>query len=370
MKQASLTFTFLTTIFVLIILGLIFIYSSSSVFALEKCGSAHYFVKKQALGCLLGLCGLIVCRFVPLTLVYRLAPLYFLASLLLTIFTLLPWVTAIHGSKRWFIVGVLSFQPSELLKLTFVLYIAYLLSKKQYYLSSFLYGYVPFLITLGAAALVLLAQPDFGLTMVLLLTAFFLFFISHIPLFYLCVTGTSGIPLILFLIYKTPYRLNRILNFINPWKDPQGAGFQIIQSFIAIGSGGWHGVGIAQSKQKFFYLPMQHTDFIFSIIAEETGFIGVSVLLFLYLLLWYTGIRIALTMTDHFRFFLVAGFIILWHLQTLINLGVTTGLLPTKGIGLPFVSYGNSALLIHLCMVGLILNCLHTNENVKQTIIN
>jgi cell division protein FtsW len=363
MKNNSAPFFFLLTITCLIIIGFIFIYSASSVFALEKCGSPHYFIKKQFFGFLLGIAGLITMRLIPLTLIQRFTPLIFFSSFLLTALTLLPWTAVINGSRRWLMFGPLGFQPSEILKLSLILYIAYMLSKKQYYLSSFLYSYVPFLVILSSIALILLRQPDFGLTVVLCLTTFMLFFIAHLPLRHLFITGISVIPLTAFLIYQAPYRFNRILNFLNPWKDPQGAGFQIIQSFIAIGAGNVAGVGIAQSKQKFFYLPMQHTDFIFSIIAEETGFIGSTLLIMLYITLLYTGIKIAMRMTDPFRFFIVTGYIILWTLQTMINLCVVTGLLPTKGIGLPFVSYGNSALVIYLCMVGLILNCVHEEKN-------
>jgi len=180
---------------------------------------------------------------------------------------------------------------------------------------------------------------------------------------FLCATIIPVIPLTILLVFLKPYRLHRILTFLNPWEDRQGAGFQIIQSLIAIGSGKWLGVGIAQSKQKFFYLPMQHTDFIFSIIAEEVGFIGALFLILLYVLLFYTGFRIAWHIKDPFCQFTVLGFIILINLQAIINLCVTTGLLPTKGIGLPFVSYGNSSLMCMLAIVGIIINCA---KNEKQ----
>ena len=350
-----------------IIIGFIFIYSSSSVFALEKYDSSHYFVKKQLFGFMLGLIGLMISSIIPLRIIQHGSSLFFFSSLMITACTLLPWVTIIHGSRRWLMISSVGFQPSELLKISLIPYLAYMFTKKHYYLSSFIYGYIPFLIILCLTAMILLQQPDFGLTIVLSITTFILFFIARIPMHHMLLTITSLIPIIMLLIYRTPYRLNRILNFINPWKDPQGAGFQIIQSFIAIGSGSISGVGIAQSKQKFFYLPMQHTDFIFSIIAEETGFLGSSLLISIYLLFLYAGIKIALRMTNPFRFFLVTGYIILWHLQTIVNLSVVTGLLPTKGIGLPFVSYGNSALLVHLCMVGLILNCIRAEEKAALT---
>ena len=361
-KNTNLTI-FLTIIALLILIGMVFIYSSSSVFALEKFGSPHYFVKKQLMGLALGLCGLFFFMLIPLALIQRCAPLFFFSSLLLTALTLVPgFSTTIHGSHRWLNLGGFTFQPSELLKISLILYFAYFLAKKQYHLSSFTRTYLPFLCILGLTSCILLAQPDFGQTITLCTTALLLFFIAQCQTKHLLITLIPLIPITGLLIYLKPYRLKRILTFLNPWDDPQGAGFQIIQSLIAIGSGSIGGVGIAQSKQKFFYLPMQHTDFIFSIIAEETGFIGSSILIFLYMLLLYIGIRIAWSLNNVFCIFTVLGFVILTSLQTIINLFVVTGLMPTKGIGLPFVSYGNSALICGLCMVGIVINCVQEDS--------
>jgi cell division protein FtsW len=173
---------------------------------------------------------------------------------------------------------------------------------------------------------------------------------------YLFFSALGALPLGSLLIFMQPYRLKRILTYLNPWEDPKGSGFQIIQSLIAIGSGGIWGTGVGQSKQKFFYLPMQHTDFIFAIIAEETGFIGSSLLIVLYMLFAYFGFKISWHLKDRFAMFLVQGIIIIISIQTLINLMVTIGLAPTKGIGLPFISYGNTALACQMLMVGLIIN--------------
>ena len=227
---------------------------------------------------------------------------------------------------------------------------------------SFTRSYISFLCILGITSLILLKQPDFGLTVTLALTGFILLFIAHFKGKHLLITLGALLPVAIALILLKPYRLQRILTFLDPWSDPQGAGFQIIQSLIAIGSGGWFGLGISHSKQKFFYLPMQHTDFIFSIIAEETGFVGSLCIVSLYVLITYYGIRIAWYLTDPFARFTVLGFVIMTSLQALINLAVTTGLVPTKGIGLPFVSYGNTGLVCNLMMIGLIMNLVHENR--------
>ena len=351
---------FLGIISTLIVIGLLFIYSSSSVYALEKLGSAHYFVKKQAYGIFIGLLGLFVFRFTPLTFIKRISPFFFIGSLLLTTLTLIPGLSQrIHGSSRWLALGEFSFQPSELLKIALMIYIAYFLSKKEDHLHSFTKGFLPFLCIIGVSAIVLLKQPDFGMAITISCTAFMLFFIMHCTMIQIVGTLSIAVPLCLTLIYLYPYRVQRIMTFLNPWSDPHGAGFQIIQSLIAIGSGSLWGAGVSHSKQKFFYLPMLHTDFIFSIIAEETGFFGATLLITLYLLFLYFGMRIAWAFNDMFSILVTLGFVLLTSLQAIINLGVTTGLMPTKGIGLPFVSYGNSALVCSLCFVGLIMNCVH-----------
>lgn len=349
---------FLVDIALLVIFGLIFIYSSSSIFALEKCGSAQYFVKKQLIGLLLGITALFILKSIPLRVYRKLAPLFFFGTLLLTALTFIPQLTVrIHGSSRWLSLLGITFQPSELLKVSFIPYIAYFLEKKKFELSSFFNGYLPFLVIVGMTSGLLLLQPDFGQAVTLGITAFILFFILHTNMKHILYTLIPLIPAVILMVFLKPYRFQRILTFLDPWKDPQGAGFQIIQSLIAIGSGNVAGVGIAQSRQKYFYLPMQHTDFIFSIIAEETGFLGASIVIILYILFLYGGIRLAWHLKSTFAMLTTLGYVILISLQAIINLFVATGLMPTKGIGLPFISYGNSALVASLCMVGIIIAC-------------
>jgi cell division protein FtsW len=354
---------FLAIIGCLITIGFLFIYSSSSVYALEKLGSSTYFVKKQIIGLILGCMALIIARLIPLNVVKKNSPYVFFGSLFLTMLTLIPpFSLRIHGSSRWIKLGLLSFQPSELLKISMIIYVAYFLTKKEKKINSFVHGYLPFLTIVGLACLILLKQPDFGLAVTLGSTVFIMLFIAQFRAMHLLATCACALPILVGLVYFFPYRLKRILTFLNPWEDPQGSGFQIIQSLIAIGSGSFWGSGIAQSKQKYFYLPMQHTDFIFSIIAEETGFIGSALLIMLYILFLYFGLRIAWYLRDHFAMFTTLGFVIFTSLQALINFCVTLGLVPTKGIGLPFISYGNSSLICSLAMVGLVINCVKESK--------
>jgi cell division protein FtsW len=355
-KAPLVIFILLNTIF--IVLGFIFIYSSSSVYALEKFGSAHYFVKKQCIGCLLGLIGFLFAYCIPLTFIKKYTPLLFFSSLGLTALTLIPpFGQTINGSHRWIKWGRFSLQPSEFLKISFLLYLAYLLDKKQFKIKSLVYGYIPLLCVVSITSLILLKQPDFGQTVTLSITAFTLFFIAQCNIKHLAVTVSTVIPTGFILILLKPYRIKRVLTFLNPWADPQGSGFQIIQSLIAIGSGNISGVGIAQSKQKFFYLPMQHTDFIFSIIAEETGFIGSCTVISLFIAFLYYGVKVACLCTNNFCFYSIIGFVCLISLQALVNISVATGFVPTKGLGLPFISYGISALLCNISMLGFIVNC-------------
>lgn len=351
---------FLTIVATLILIGCLFVYSSSSVYALETFGSSLFFVKRQLAGLGIGLIALCIGRMLPLNIIRNSAPFLFLGSLGLVAITLLPQFSrTIHGSSRWLSFAGFSFQPSELLKVTLLFYVAYFLEKRTQKENLSIKHFIPFCILITFMCIALLKQPDFGMTVTLLLTTIILFFCAHAHIKHIAITLIGLAISAIFLILFRPYRLQRVLTFLNPWQDPKGAGFQIIQSLIAIGSGSWLGTGIAHSRQKFFYLPMQHTDFIFSIIAEETGLIGCLFLITLFILLLYFGIRIAHQLTRTFDTLVVLGFMIVIHLQTVMNMAVATGLAPTKGVGMPFISYGNTSLVCYLFMIGVIINMVY-----------
>ncbi len=356
-SQSSLRVTFFVTIIALALTGLVFIYSASSVYAMELYQDSAFFVKKQLVALILAAIITCILALLPLETLQKVAPIFFLISLGLTCATLIPGIgSVINGSRRWLFLAGFSLQPSELLKSSFILYFASYLDRKPINSARPSKTFLPILIILGICCIILLKQPDFGQAVTLTLSVLLIFFITGgnskyllwLSFIFIIGTGILGIA--------KPYRFRRILIFLDPWKDPQGAGFQIIQSLIAIGSGSWLGTGIAQSKQKFFYLPMQHTDFIFSVIAEETGFIGVSLLISLFLLLLWSGIRLAKHMTTTFGAIACLGFTFLVLLQTVMNICVSTGLVPTKGIGLPFISYGGSSLLGLSILLGSVLN--------------
>ncbi|MCK4265516.1 putative lipid II flippase FtsW [Candidatus Babeliales bacterium] len=342
---------------ILSIIGLVFIYSSSCIFASEKFGSSHYFLKKQIFFLMLGIVGFVTFASIPIRFFKKRAPLLFLGSFILVLLTFLPGISSkVHGSNRWLSVAGFGFQPSELLKLFLLVYMGFLFDKKTHKVTSLARVYFPFFFVLAITFLVLLKQPDFGSVVTLFITAMILFFVAGVKVSHLLISIGTALPFAVAAIFLKSYRLNRILVFLNPWADSKGRGYQIIQSLIAIGSGGFWGLGISNSKQKFFYLPMQHTDFIFSIIAEEMGFFGVILIIALYGLFCYFGIKIVSKLKDSFAFFTTLGFIVLITLQSAINLMVVTGLVPTKGLGLPFISYGGSALICNFCMIGLIAN--------------
>jgi cell division protein FtsW len=351
---------FLSIVITLVILGIIFVYSSSSFYALEKFGSPLYYVQRQSMGIALGILFFFIAYKTPLSTINHASLFLFASTLLLTALPLISQLTQrVHGSSRWLNLFGFIFQPSEILKITTIIYVASFLSRKQDQRESFKRGYLPLLCICLCISTILLKQPDFGCTATILATVLIMLFIAKMNLRYLTILTGVALPLASIVIYLQPYRWKRILIYLDPWKDPQGSGFQIIQSMIAIGSGGLWGNGIAQSKQKFFYLPMQHTDFIFAIIAEEIGFIGTSFLITLFVLFLYFGFKISWNLKSLFAVYLVQGLTILVTMQALINIFVATGLAPTKGIGLPYISYGNTALACNMLIAGLIVNAAH-----------
>ncbi len=352
---------FLLINFTLVILGLIFVYSSSSYFALETFNQPLYFAKRQLLGITLGFFAAIIGYLIPLKFLKEIS---FFALLGAIVLSTLPLVTSLshkmHGSHRWLNIKGFIFQPSELLKVALIIYLASLLSRKKILEGTTKKTALPLMIIMLIIGIILLKQPDFGCFATLFATTLIMLFIANLSIRYFVTTIAIAAPLAFILVYIQPYRWQRILTYLNPWQDPQGTGFQIIQSLIAIGSGGLWGTGIAQSQQKYFYLPMQHTDFIFAIVAEEIGFIGSLFFITLCIMFLWHGFQISWNLNKSFSILLVQGIVILITIQFIINLMVSTGLAPTKGIGLPFISYGNTALVCNLFMIGVVANAVQS----------
>jgi cell division protein FtsW len=319
--------------FALMGIGLVMLYSSSSIMAQQRFGDSMYFVKKQILFALVGLAVLIVIKNLPYVLYRRLVYVILGISLLSLIVVLLPQVG--H---------------------TLIIYISYSLAKKKDRLREFSVGYLPHLVVSAIFIGLVVMQPDLGTAVTFAVLVFLLLFVAGVRLRYLFVTGLALLPLLGLAIAQTSYRWQRLLAFLNPWRDPSDTSFQLLHSLLALGSGGPVGVGLGSGQQKLFYLPEPHTDFILPVIGEETGLVGVSIVFLLYALLAYKGIKIALRAPDSYGTYLAFGLTMAIALQTLINGAVVMGLLPTKGLPLPLISYGGSSLLTNLAAMGILMN--------------
>ncbi|MBW1860852.1 MAG: putative lipid II flippase FtsW [Deltaproteobacteria bacterium] len=341
----------------LLALGLVAIYSASSSLAAHELGDSHYYLKRQGLFCLLGLCFMIFAKNVPSTLYRKLVYPFLLINLVLLILLFVPGVgIRIGGASRWMRLAGLSFQPSELAKLSLALYVAYSMAKKGPDMALFSKGLLPHLFVTGAFITLILLQPDLGTSIIVGCWLLILLFVGGVNLFHLFSLVLLSAPVVLWLVWQADYRLKRWWAFINPWEDPQGLGFQIIHSFLAFGSGGIFGVGLGNSKQKLFYLPEPHTDFILSIVAEELGLVGLATIIMLFCILVMRGMKIALDAGDLYSSYLALGISSLIGLQVLVNMGVVMGLLPTKGLTLPLISYGGSSLVVNLLGIGILLS--------------
>ncbi|MDA8077659.1 MAG: putative lipid II flippase FtsW [Nitrospiraceae bacterium] len=363
----------------LIAFGALMIYSSTSVvtpvFAKRHIGEFYYFKRHLFTMLLGGLVLLFAYRLKPSVLRRAAVPLLvFSLALLLAVFLPYVGVTA-GGARRWIRLWPTTFQPSELVKLAMVIFLARYMSMTDYNTEQFS-SFIKPLVVMAVFQAVFLKQPDFGSTMSLAFLTLTMLFVSGMRLRYIASVLVLAIPVIYKLALE-PYRLRRITSFLDPWKDPLDSGFQLAQSFISLGSGGITGLGLGESRQKLAFLPASHTDFIFCLVGEELGLVGASVLIALFIFLFARGISIASRTRDRFVSYLAYGLTLMISLQALINFAVVTGLVPTKGLPLPFMSYGGSALLVNMAAVGMLLRIsrgddeppAEDNKNLKARII-
>ena len=338
-------------------IGIVMIYSASSALAMKKYGSDYYFLKKQIVSGVLGIALLIACRHIPYRL-YRVMAYPLLAVALVTLLALklTPLAYTAGGSTRWLHLGPVTFQPSELARFAMVIYLAYSLSKKQEMIKAFSIGFVPHVVVLGILSGLILLEPDFGSVAILAAVTWIMLFVGGVRLLHLSAALLVLLPAGYMLMMNASYRLKRIMTFLDPWQYSSDQGYQIVHSLMAFGTGGIWGTGIGKGYQKLFYLPEPHTDFIFSVIGEELGLVGVVVILALYGLVLYRGIRIARGAQDTFGALMALGLISAIGLQVCVNMGVALGLLPTKGLPLPFLSYGGTSLLLSMASVGILMN--------------
>ena len=354
---------------VLVIFGSIMIYSSTSVVTpvlARKNITPFFFFKRHIFTMVMGAAFAYVAYRTNSEALKQAAIPLLVVSFALLVLVFVPKIgISAGGARRWIRLWPSTFQPSELVKLAMVIFLAKYLSMPSYRTDSISSFLLPVGI-MGVFQVVFLRQPDFGAAMSLCILTLVMLLLSGIRMRYVMMLGLLLVPVVIKLAME-PYRLKRILAFLDPWKDSQGSGFQLVQSFIALGSGGVTGVGLGESKQKLAFLPESHTDFIFSLVGEELGFIGACILVCLFLLLFLRGISIANRTKDPFGYYLASGLSMMIALQALINFFVTTGLVPTKGLPLPFVSYGGSSLLMNMVAVGLLLK-LSRGEEVRKVI--
>ncbi len=338
-------------------IGVVMVYSSSAIMAAERFHDGFYFLKRQLAYTLVGFIMMAAATYFKYENWRKLAVVSLFASIALLILLFIPGLgVRVGGAMRWLRLPGLTLQPAELVKLAMVLYLAHSLTRKKEKVRSLSKGYLPYMIVLGVLLLILLKQPDLGSAMIIAGVSLGMLIVAGVRWLYILPTILMSLPVLYFLVMQVDYRRRRIMAFLDPWDDPFDTGFQIIQSLVAFGKGGVFGQGLGIGEQKLFYLPEAHTDFIFSVIGEELGLVGVVIVAALFLTLVLCGIRIALNCQEPFGRNLAFGLSLLIGLEAFVNLAVCMGLLPTKGLALPFISYGGTSLVVCLVAVGILLN--------------
>ncbi len=350
-------YTLLLTTLLLVGIGLTMVYSSSAILAREKFGDDYFFLKREIISVLLGFVALLIGKNTPLSLFRRYTyPMLALAIGLLVLVHIPGLGVTAGGATRWLSIAGFSFQPSEFAKIALVFFMAYALAKKKEKLRLFGIGFLPPMLTSLILIGLVLAGKDLGNAVLMAGTVIILFFAAGARLSYLIAEALLALPAFYLLIASVDYRKRRILAFLDPWQHRREEGFQIIQSFVAFQVGGLFGAGLGEGRQKLFYLPEAHTDFIFSVLAEELGLVGVLSVLFLFALWVFRAFTIAWRSTDLYRRYLALGLTLIIGWLAIFNIAVVMGLLPTKGIPLPFISYGGTSLIMSLFAVGVLLN--------------
>ena len=357
-KSIDLDYILIIPTLILVGIGLVFVYSASSPLAAQKYNNPTFFLYRQMFFCVIGLFVMFITRKLPITIYAKLVYMSLISCLILLILVLIPGIAhSANNASRWIKIGYISIQPAELTKFAVVTYLAYSLAKKGQSVELFSRGIIPHITIAGIFALLLIKQPDLGSAVILVFLSMIIMFVAGVRIIYLGTFFILGTTAFLWIINKEgSHWANRITAYLNPWDYPEGIGYQIIHSFLAFGSGGIFGTGLGNSTQKLFYLPEAHTDFIFSILAEEIGFLGVIAVVVLFGILIVRGIVIALEAKDTYSTYLALGISTLIGLQVSINLCVVMGLLPTKGLTLPLLSYGGSSLVMTLGMIGILMN--------------
>jgi cell division protein FtsW len=357
MVRARSDMTLILITLTLLVIGVVMIYSASAVLAGRQYGDSLFFIKRQMLWASGGMIAMIAVSRVPYGFWQGMALPLVLGAVILLVLVLVPGIgIEVNGSRRWLRLGSLTLQPSELTRLCAVIYLARYLVKKRGRLDDFFRDFLPPMIVIGAVLALIMGESDLGTAAVMGMVAGLMLFIGGARWRHLWGMGLLAAPVLYAMIMKIGYRRQRMLAFLDPWRDPTDSGFQMIQSFLALGGGGPVGMGLGEGRQKLFFLPYPHTDFIYAVIGEELGLMGTLAVLVLFLALAWRGMSISLRAPDPFGRHLAFGLTMMIVVQALINMAVVTGLLPTKGLTLPFLSYGGSSLMANMIAIGILWN--------------
>ena len=346
----------------LVLLGLVMVFSASAVMAKDRFGSPYTFLLRQIAWACAGVLAMVVLMRVDYRRFKHPAVVFTFLGVTMVLLVAVLFLDRSHNTHRWIRFGPLSFQPSELAKPTLILFLAYFLETRTNAIGDWRRTLLPAVVPSLMFSLLIVKQPDLGTAIVCMAMTASVLFVAGMELKYLGYGLLASLPLLYYLLFHVGFRRQRMLAFVNPWADPQGAGFHMIQSLIAVGTGGITGLGLMEGKQKLFYLPEPHTDFIFAVIAEELGLLGTVAVVTLFSVVCYRGMRSAITTSDLYARFLAVGITGMLAIQAFFNISVVLGLLPTKGIPLPFISYGGSSLFITLACVGVLLNISQQTE--------
>ncbi len=342
---------------ILLAIGLVMILSASSIRAYNVYGDSYKLFKQQLISAILSIIAMFLFMNIDYHVYERFAKLIMILTLLILILVLVPGIGRLAGgSRRWIGLGPIGVQPSELAKVGIVIYLSYFVSYKRDRIESFSRGVIPPVIMMGIVFVLILAEPDLGTAVSIAGTFIIILFVAGVRFSHLFLLAITGLPMVMYFILSEDYRRERLFAFLDPWADPLDTGYHIIQSLLALGSGGLFGVGLGNSHQKFLYLPEPGTDFIFAVLGEEIGLLGTSLVVILYFLLSWRGFKVALYASDLFGSILAIGISSMIILQAIINIGVVTASMPITGITLPFISYGGSSLIIMSSGIGILLN--------------
>lgn len=356
-KSNNMDFTLLITVLILLAIGVAMVFSASSISSQVKYDDKYLFLKSQGSYALLGIVVMIFLSKFNYKLLGKFAPAMVLISFLLLILVFVPGIgVKANNAWRWIEIGPMRMQPSELAKFAMILFMAKSISNKKEKIRTFFQGVVPYVVLMGMYCILIILEPNKSMAIIFVLITFTILFSAGAKLWHLAIWGAPLIPAGAYILMKDKYSLLRLTSYMDPWADPLKSGYQAIQSLLALGSGGIFGLGLGNSRQKFFYIPEPQNDFIFAIIGEELGFIGTFAILVLFLLLIWRGIRIAIHAPDSFGCLLAAGIVATVGIQVILNIAVATVSIPTTGVSLPFISSGGTSLLFMMANIGILLN--------------